>query len=67
MGMGERTVRGSTLPTAGRQGAPSPARIAVEDSMPAGIRELVRGWGGDAEPRDDDARLAALLNGLRKT
>jgi hypothetical protein len=56
MGMGVRTARGSTLRTAERQGAPSPGRVPVEDSMPAGIRELVRGWGGDCEPHDDDAR-----------
>lgn len=67
MGMGIRTVGGSTLPTGERQGAPSPGHVEVEDAMPAALRELLRGWGDDAEPRDDDARLAALLAGLRKT
>ena len=67
MGMGIRTVGGSTLPTAERQGAPGPEHVADEDSMPAAIRELLQRWGEDAELCDGDARLAALLAGLRKT
>ena len=65
MGMGIRTVGGSALPSGGKQGAPSPEHQAEEDSMPAGIRELARGWGGESEPRDDDARLAALRTALK--
>jgi hypothetical protein len=62
-----RTIRGSALPPGEGQGAPSPG--ADEDSLPAGIRNLILGWGGkaagtvpsgahpavvpDPEPRDD--------------
>lgn len=66
MGRGLRTVRGSTLPTGQKHGAPRPGQEADEESMPTGIRELVLGWGGESEPYDDDERLAALLRGILK-
>ena len=31
-----------------------------------GIRELVIGWGGKSEPRDDEERLAAIRLGRVK-
>jgi len=33
--------------------------------MSTGIRELVVGWGGAPEPRDDEERLAAIRKGAR--
>ena len=66
MGSGDRTVRGSALPGAARQGAPGPGSREVDgDSMSTGIRELVLGWGGASEPGDDDERLAAIRKGSR--
>lgn len=52
-----RTEGGSTLPSSERQGAPGRGREVDEESLSMGIRELVRGWGGKSEPRDDDERL----------
>jgi hypothetical protein len=60
--MGERVRAqiGSALPDGERQGAPGPGHVTDEESMSIGIRELVIGWGGQAEPREVDERLAAL-------
>ena len=60
--MGERVRAqiGSALPNGERQGAPGPGHGSEEESMSIGIRELVLGWGGQTEPRDDDERLDAL-------
>jgi hypothetical protein len=60
--MGERVRAqiGSALPNRERQGAPGPGHETDEESMSIGIRELVMGWGGQSEPREDDERLAAL-------
>ena len=61
-GKGNRTDRGSALP-AGKRGAPGPVREIDRESMPLAIRELVKGWGGESEPRHDEERLAALRRG----
>jgi len=61
MGERVRAQLGSALPGREQQGAPGPE--GVEESMPMGIRELVLGWGGQSEPRDDEERLAALRRG----
>ena len=62
--MGERVRAqiGSALPDGERQGAPGPGHATEEDSMSVVIRELVFGWGGQSDPRDDDERLDALRN-----
>ena len=65
MGSGDRTVWGSALRTKARQGAPSPAHAVDEDSMSTGMFDLVLGWGGRTDPREDDERLAAIRNGPR--
>jgi len=66
MGRGDRTIGGSTLSTGREQGVPGPGRVVDEESMPAGIREMARGWGGDSEPHEDEERLAALRRGRLK-
>ena len=60
--MGERVRAqiGSALPDGERQGAPGPGHETDEESMSSGMRELVMGWGGQAEPHEDDERLATL-------
>ena len=60
MGERVRAQLGSTLPTGERQGAPGAVHAVDEESMSSGIRELVQGWGGQSEPRDDEVRLATL-------
>ena len=60
MGGRVRAQIGSALPDAERQGAPGPELTTEEDSMSVMIRELVFGWGGQPDPRDDDERLDAL-------
>lgn len=63
MGKGIRADSGSTLPTGVRQGAPSPGDEVEEGSMSTGFRNLIVGWGGKSEPRDDEERLAAIRMG----
>ena len=60
--MGERVRAqiGSALPAGEKQGAPSSGHATEEDSMSSAIRELVFGWGGQSDPRNDDERLDAL-------
>jgi hypothetical protein len=60
MGGRVRAQIGSALPDGERQGAPGPGLATEEDSLSNAIRELVFGWGGQSEPRDDDERLDAL-------
>ena len=64
--MGERVRAqiGSALPNGERQGAPGPGHATEEDSMSNAIRELVFGWGGQSDPRDDDERLDALRGAM---
>jgi len=60
MGGRVRAQIGSTLPDGERQGAPAPGHPTEEESMSTMIRELVFGWGGQSDRRDDDERLDAL-------
>ena len=60
MGRRVRAQIGSTLPDGERQGAPGPGHPTEEESMSTMIRELVFGWGGQSDRRDDDERLDAL-------
>jgi hypothetical protein len=60
MGGRVRAQIGSTLPDGERQGAPCPGHPTEGESMSTMIRELVFGWGGQSDRRDDDERLDAL-------
>lgn len=64
MGEKDRTDRGSALPT-GKRGAPGQEGEIKRESMPLGIRELVLGWGGESDAREDDERLAALRGAFK--
>ena len=66
MGERVRTQLGSTLLFEARQGAPGPGRASDEESMSIGIRELIRCWGGETEPCDDEERLAVLRRGRQE-